>query len=636
VSGILGIIHLEGAPVKPADLELMAGEMAHRGPDGMKLWQEGAAGMGQLMLCTTPESVGEVLPWHDSSSGLVITADARLDNRDDLLRKLHIADSNTADSQLLLSSYQQWGESCVDHLVGDFAFAIYDSKRRELFFARDHLGLRPFNYHQSGPLLVFASSARAIAALSAIPSRLDEGRVADYLIPELEGINKTCTFFEQVNRLPPAHCGTFKNNSLTIRRYWSPDVHRELRLSSDNDYVDALQEVLSKAVIDRLRCNGQAASMLSGGVDSSTVVGIARDYLKRSGCPEFRTFSAVSDTPGSLETKFISQVVEQGDVQAVLIGTEQMESQRLRLEQVFSRLEDPFDGFMVMQMMLNLTASENGNCVLLDGVDGDIVASLSQYYPAWLLNQRDWRLAFRETNESWRNFRLAQEPRYRTFWEMLVFFVISGINRTGPYRRYAGWRTAHRLNRSLLSESFAKRALVLARQLEFQEHCKYNLPAGLRASHAVRLDSAYMTAGIERYGRVAAVCGVENRSPLLDKRVVEFCLAMPWQQKVRNGWSKYALRELAKRVVPSTVALRNDYDHLGWNFTRKMMALRKPEFQRVFNGSENPLSGYLRRAKYEALKEEVCLPCTTDGSADLWRAVNLGIWLEQLAQPCKS
>ncbi|MFC1695159.1 asparagine synthase-related protein, partial [Pseudomonadota bacterium] len=531
---------------------------------------------------------------------------------------------------------QQWGEGCVDHLVGDFAFAIYDSKIRRLFFARDHLGLRPFYYYQSGPLLAFASSARAVAAVSLVPARLDEGRVADYLVPELEGINKTCTFFEQVHRLPPAHCGTFKNNNLSIRRYWRPDVHRELRLSSDNEYVDALQELLSKAVTDRLRCNGQAASMLSGGVDSSTIVGLARDHLKRSGGPEFRTFSAASDAPGSLETKFIRQVVEQGNVQAVLIGTEQVESQRLHLEQVFRRLEDPFDGFMVMQMMLYLMASEHGNKVLLDGIDGDIVASLSQYYPAWLLNQRDWRLAFRETNGSWRNFRSSQKQRYQTFWEMLVFFVISGINRTGPYRRYSGWRTAQRLNRSMLSETFANRAQLLARQLEYQEHCKYKLPAGLRASHAVRLDSAYITAGIERYGRVAAVCGVENRSPLLDKRVVEFCLAMPWQQKVRNGWSKYALRELAKRVVPATVALRNDYDHLGWGFTRQWMGLLKPEFQRMFTSVENPLSGYLRREKYEALAEEAHSAGSTDGSADLWRAVNLVLWLEQLALPGKS
>ncbi|HLF31621.1 MAG TPA: hypothetical protein VI566_11415, partial [Xanthomonadales bacterium] len=145
MSGIFGIVNTDGKPVTAQDLDRMQATLAHRGPNGSNVWLDGPAGFGQLMLHTTAESLRERLPWQHPESQLVITADARIDNRSDLSRSLQLSDSESSampDSQFILAAYMRWGDDCVDHLLGDFAFVIWNPRTRQLFCARDHLGVR--------------------------------------------------------------------------------------------------------------------------------------------------------------------------------------------------------------------------------------------------------------------------------------------------------------------------------------------------------------------------------------------------------------------------------------------------------------------------------------------------------------
>lgn len=636
MSGIFGIVHFDGRPVAAPELDPMAREMAHRGPDGVNTYSDGAFGMGQLMLRTTPEALEEILPRQDPLSGLVITADARLDNRLELIRNLRVDESTVTDSDLILTAYRRWGEACVDYLLGDFAFAIFDPHDRRLFLARDHMGLRPIYYYLSDRTFVFASSARGVVTAPGVPCEIDEGRIADYLLPELEGINQVCTFFHGVKRLPPAHLGVLEDARFRLVHYWQPDAEHEIRLASDEDYADALEEVLSRAVNDRLRCNGRLGSMLSGGVDSSTIVGLARGTLKTEGRPELRTYSAVSDSPDSLETRFIQQVLDHGGLDPVLLGKEQLEAQMPRLMDIFGRLEDPFDGFMIMQMMIYLAAFDGGTDVVLDGVDGDIVASLTRFYPAWLLSAGKWRSFVHETKGSWANFHLKEEPLYRTYKRFVAFYLISSVNEGSLYQRYSRRKTVQKLEKSIVSETLTERAHVLERLLEYQVLCRYKLSEGLRRSHGKRIVAPYLSAGIERYGRVAAACGIENRSPFLDKRVIELCLSMPWQQKVRNGWPKYTLRKLAERVAPQAVAWRKEYDHLGWDFTGKWMDLLEAHILRGLDRVEMQLPDFFRQAEFSSLKEKFNSSSGKTVSPEIWRIINLYQWMKQFSLPATS
>jgi asparagine synthase (glutamine-hydrolysing) len=236
VSAIAGIFFLDGRPVDRPVLERMVGSIAHRGPDGEGTWSEGPVGLGHRMLWTTPESLHEELPLVRKSGDLVLTADVRLDNRDELISALGIASrprQEIGDGELILGAYKKWGERCPEELLGDFAFAIWDQQRQKLFCARDHMGVKPFYYFRSGRIFVFASEIKALLCVAEVPRRLNEVRVADYLVGSFE--DKTITFYQEILRLPPAHSMSVSREKASERPYWALDPSREVRLSSDQE-----------------------------------------------------------------------------------------------------------------------------------------------------------------------------------------------------------------------------------------------------------------------------------------------------------------------------------------------------------------------------------------------------------------
>jgi len=231
LSAIAGIYYRDGRPVMHSNLEQMLANLAHRGPDGAGLWSEANVGLGHRMLWTTPESLHERLPLYTQAGDLAITADARLDNRDELLTSLRLTDrpaGEISDSALILAAYQEWGDACPQKLLGDFAFAIWDGRKQHLFCARDHFGVKSFFYYASDTLMVFANEIKALLTLSDVPRRLNETRIADYLTGIFE--DQTATFYQGILRLPAAHTLTIDAHSMRLKRYWVLDPTYELRL----------------------------------------------------------------------------------------------------------------------------------------------------------------------------------------------------------------------------------------------------------------------------------------------------------------------------------------------------------------------------------------------------------------------
>jgi asparagine synthase (glutamine-hydrolysing) len=185
MSGIVGLLNLDGAPVDRDLLRGMTEFMAFRGPDAQESWVDGAVGFGHAMLRTTFEQEREQQPC--SLDGEVwITADARIDGRSELKQKLAArgrADLKAAtDVELILHAYHAWGRDCVAHLLGDFAFAIWDGRERALFCARDHFGVKPFYYAHIGDEVVFSNTLNAVRLHPAVPAELNELAIADFLL----------------------------------------------------------------------------------------------------------------------------------------------------------------------------------------------------------------------------------------------------------------------------------------------------------------------------------------------------------------------------------------------------------------------------------------------------------------------
>ena len=191
-----------------------------------------------------------------------ITANARIDARDERL----------TDAELILHAYEKWGDDCVKHLLGDFAFAIWDDRRKRLFCARDHFGVKPFFYTHIGDKFNFSSTLNELK----VSTTLNEIAIGDYL---LFGVNQdqSTTVFKDIQRLPPGHILIVENNQIKIQRYWTPSLPALIRFRDPDQYVERFLELLSLAVRDRLRTDRVAVSM-SGGLDSTSLAAIARDH----------------------------------------------------------------------------------------------------------------------------------------------------------------------------------------------------------------------------------------------------------------------------------------------------------------------------------------------------------------------
>ncbi|MEO7248561.1 MAG: asparagine synthase-related protein, partial [Novosphingobium sp.] len=375
MSGICGIVSLDGAPVDQGDLLGMAKLLEHRSPHAMTQWFGIGAALGHGLLATTPEAVGEAQPFQHEPSGCVITADVRLDNRDDLFEQLGLGPSHRGmgDAELILRSYLKWGSDCACHLLGDFAFAIWDRRKRYLFAARDHMGIRQLSWwHGPGKALIFASEPQAILACKGVRLQINEGAIADYL-DNLSAPDFESTWFEGIFRLPPGHRLELSPGGPNISPYWELLPAQEPRGTSYEEYCECLRNVLTEAVRCRLRSHKPVGATLSGGMDSGAVCAIAGQILATTGLPPLKTYSVVGPDPATcIETRSIQIACAMPGLDPHMLGFAEMADHIAESGGIAGACAEPRDLFMTVIRGLYHAASRDGVNVMLDGVNGDV------------------------------------------------------------------------------------------------------------------------------------------------------------------------------------------------------------------------------------------------------------------------
>jgi asparagine synthase (glutamine-hydrolysing) len=595
--------------------------LERRGPDRTGLWSDGPIGFGHALLATTPELTAERQPVRHEATRCVITADVRLDNRDTLLATLGLSSQSAVigDASLILEAYVAWGEACVDRILGDFAFVVWDPRRRALFCARDPFGMRPFYYHHApGRRFVFASEPRAILVLPQVPYQLNEGRIADFLVPELEWIDYTSTFFDHVVRLPPAHALTVTAEGTTRRRYWTLEPGPELRLTTDEAYADALLGVLTEAVQSRLRGVGPVGAMLSGGLDSSSLVAIARALRAGETGPPLPTFSAVGPDPGvCAETRSVHAMLATGGLDPHLVDHSALGEIGPELEDLSWNLDEPFDFPMVLVRGMYLSARRAGVRVVLDGAGSDTVFSDGTHIVR-LLRRGRWMTAVREV-------RALHRAHETSSWPQLLLSIRSALTpqpaRRLAHRAFHQWRTKQAVRHSGISAEFAQRIGLSERFRRLDVTLKRGWIPDHQQELAARLQPN-LVAGRERYDRVASALGVEPRDPFLDRRVVAFCLTLPARQRREGGWPKVILRRAMAGRLPDAVRWRPGRQHLGSVFLTSVM---KPRAAMMRQSPDRLLKLLRPYVDANVVKDE----------SDAWgeyRALSLAVWLERASQ----
>jgi asparagine synthase (glutamine-hydrolysing) len=625
MSGICGLFPIAGTPATAQDVRSMTSVLQRRGPQRTGLWCDGVVGLGHTLLATTQEAWHEHLPLQHAASGCAITADVRLDNRDELLTLLGLGDRRgIGDAGLVLASYLAWGEACVQRLLGDFAFAIVDPRHRTLFCARDQMGMRPLLYHHSpGRFVAFASDPAAILVLPQTPYRIDEGRIADYLVTPLEGIDRTSTFFEDVHRLPPAHTLTVTTDRFRVRRYWQLEPRDELRLASDREYGEAFLAVFSDAVACRLRGDGPVGSMLSGGVDSGSVVAVASRSLAERGAGPLPTFSAVAPDPTScVETRTIQAATAMGGLAPHRVSHDQLAGFE-DLHRLTWALDEPFDAFMTLPRVMYLAGRRAGVRVLLDGVAGDTVLGEGDQLTRLLRSGR-WLTAYREAVGLHRFWADDGSALRQLQWPLREAVVPDVLRRLRSDQR-AEQALAQAIRDAPIRPDFARRIALGERLARLRAHAP-DRKGSFSAGQARRIEHPFLVVGRERYDRVASALGMEPRDPFLDLRLLDFVVSLPGDQLLGGGWPKAILRRAMTSHLPDAVRYRRGKQHLGAAFTAAVVAGDPVPLTERLRGREHLIAPYVDRER--AIPVEV----PRDPHAEQYLLAQLAVWLDRYQQ----
>ena len=286
----------------------------------------------------------------------------------------------TSDTEVILAAYQQWGESCVEHFNGMFALAIWDTVAKKIFIARDRFGEKPFYYvYVPGRLFAFASEMKALWAAGVATREIHEETLALFTHHGQVETGEQ-TIYENILRLPQAHCLTLTaDGRLQKRRYWDIDPRVRIDDWSDERYVEQFRELLTNSVNLRLHADVPVGSSLSGGLDSSTIVGVINRLLPESSVQ--KTFSARFDDPSRDEGKWMDLVTEKNRVERHDVWPT-AEKFFEELSDLFWHQEEPFTSTSVYaQWNVMRLAKQNGVTVLLDGQGADeMLAGYHSYF----------------------------------------------------------------------------------------------------------------------------------------------------------------------------------------------------------------------------------------------------------------
>ncbi len=313
MSGIGGIIHWNEQPVALSQIRHMMQIVSHRGLDG--LWYEsgGNVGLGFALLAMKKSDAQHPQPIWLPDASCAIVADAALYNRSDLLSRLGTVSwwsEEPPDAAIILAAYERWGVELMDFLDGDFAFAIWDRRREQIFAARDPFSTKPFFYYHDSQRFLFGSEPKQLLTQPAMAVEPDDGVIGELLLRNF--LSKERTFFRDIRRLKPAHYLIATQEMVVQRRWWAPDPQKEIWYEKPQEYYDQFRELLKAAVAKRLRTDFTVVAHLSGGFDSSSIVVLADEIYRQNSrtLPALETISYVFPHDPCDETPYIKAVLD--------------------------------------------------------------------------------------------------------------------------------------------------------------------------------------------------------------------------------------------------------------------------------------------------------------------------------------
>lgn len=585
--GIAGILSPDKRNVSKERLHIMASALEHRGPESEGFWIniEHSAGFGHRRLSIIDLSNAGFQPMHYLNR-YTITYNGEIYNylelKEELIKKGYCFTSS-CDTEIVLAAYACYGENCLQHFDGMFAFAIWDQQEKTIFCARDRFGEKPFYYtwlpkqHE----FVFASELKALWA-AGVRKKMDNEMLLNYLTLGWvqNPVNKQQTFYEDIISLPPSHYLLYKfqpNNEpyLTVKKYWDIDKENQITNKSDDFLKQRFLELFTSSVKRRLRSDVAIGSSISGGLDSSSIVAIVNKLLK--GSEKQKTFSAVFPGFEKDESKQIGEIARKFNIDNYQV-TPLANDFITDFEKLMYHQEEPFQSSSIYaQFKVYELARQKGVTVILDGQGADeIMAGYSKYYH-WFWQEKIARLKWKEARSE---INSAKKNGQKITW---------------GWKNYIAAFLPQLAAKQLQKGSYNKQSNHPDLTYDFFSH-NYNKTKILKPPVTKLNDVLYfntMQFGLEellRYAdRNSMAHSREVRLPFLNHELVQFIFSVPSSLKIKEGFTKQLLRISMNDFLPDSIVWRKD--KIGFEPPQKQW-MQHPKVEEYVHESRKKLVQY--------------------------------------------
>lgn len=642
MSGIATIVHFDDRPVLRTQIDNLVGAIAWRGPDHQGCWLNGQAAVGAVQLWTTHEDWGVPQPLV-TPQGKTVALDGRIDNRADLARSLNIPNNELtemSDVALVAAAFEKWGVASADHLAGAYAFVVWDAVQQELVCIRDPMGARSFFYHWDGRHFHASSTIHSLRALPNVHTTLNDDYIWDYLTTSFSGsYDPEATPFHEIQRVPAGHFLRLTKNGPKITRYWKPWELPKIDYKQDAEYANHLRELFEEVVIAYCRSKDPVAIALSGGLDSSSIVGVARE-LKQVGklpTPDVHTYTLIWENAsesltGFTDGDFAEQVVKRHSGKTHYLICDGM----TMFDHVPHRGPVPQDEphFHLYTPWSNLERElgKNETRVLLTGVGADEGMAGSVFFIVdWLKKGR--------VRDALRVVKYIAQVTPHTYAQVLFNLVLAGL---GPrsLAHFLHEKQPRHSSLTLNTRFHARTASWLQDdQRAFKRSLKRHklIPKTFKdIAGRAQFEPGVLLAGdnsklwSDQYLGLPAQ--VDQRYPYYDRRLMEFFARIPTIQKIgRNGERKSVMRRAMEGTLPNTIRYRKGNTDYGFIF-RDGLNKNWQAFQSLFENSHAEAAGFINGKSF--LSE---LNARRHGSAlftdaDLIPTIGLEFWLREIEQ----
>lgn len=623
--GICGIINLDQKPVEAKILEAMNDSLSHRGPDDHGSWVKDGIGLAQRRLSILDLSPLGRQPMFYANKNLAIVFNGEIYNYIEVreeLRKLGYKFRSETDTEVILAAYREWGTDCLGKFNGMWAFVMYDRRKKLIFAARDRMGVKPFYYLYDKKKFLFASEIKAILTHPEVKALPNEKIVWDYLISGLTDHSEQ-TFFKCIKELRGGYYLILRKKKLEIRKYWDLDPAKKPGNLSDFELQAKFQELFFDSVRLRLRSDVPIGTCLSGGLDSSAIVCVINDFLKKEGKivqigQWQKTFSAAYDDKkykGCDERKYIDEVIHKTKAKSYLVfpsGKKLVDE----IEEVIYHQDYPFCSTSIYaQWNVFRLARQNGVKVMLDGQGSDEL--MAGYHPYF-------GIYFSELLKEFNMPRLIYEAMMckrkhgKKFIAKILKDLFLGLARRGILGAVAS---------RFMQNKWPEYDVFLPEwRNKFKSHT-FDRPTGDFLKDASHNHLKYSITSLLRYeDRDSMAFGIESRVPFLDYRLVEFVYSLANNQKIRQGETKWIMRQSLKGVLPNKIRTRQDKIGFATPEEYWMKEELGKEMKKVFASERFQSRGFFQKGKATELFNRY-LKGEIKNYQLFWRLYNYEMWM---------